>query len=78
MSSKSVFFKLEFTKIDPKFPITPVVEIHSRHNGTFSRMTPTITETDLDSFIENLIGELRNIRQEGHKKFARAKKELKG
>ena len=78
MSSKTVFFKLEFTKIDHDFPMTPLVEIHSRHNGTFSRMTPTITETDLDSFIENLIVELRNIRQEGHKKFAKAKKELKG
>ena len=47
MSSKPVFFKLEFTKIDPKFPITPVVEIHSRHKGTYSRMTQTITEPDL-------------------------------
>lgn len=78
MSSKSGFFKLKFTKIDPKFPITPEVEIHSRHNGTFSRMTPTITEHDLDSYIDDLIRELQNIRQEGHKKFAKAKKELKG
>lgn len=78
MSSKSVFFKLEFTKIDSDFPIIPLVEIHSRHNGTYTRMTPTITEPDLDSFIDNLIRELQNIRQEGHKKFAKAKKELKG
>lgn len=78
MSSKSGFFKLKFTKIDPKFPITPVVEIHSRHNGTYSRMTQTITEPDLDFFIDALIRELQNIRQEGHKKFAKAKKELKG
>ena len=80
MSSKSVFFKLKFTKIDAKFPITPVVEIHSLslYNRTYSRMTQTITEPDLDSFIDALIRELQNIRQEGHKKFAKAKKELKG
>ena len=78
MSSKSGFFKLEFTKIDPKFPITPLVEIHSRHNGTYSRMTETITEHDLDSFIDGLIRELENIRQKGHREFAKAKKELKG
>lgn len=78
MSSKSGFFKLKFTKIDPKFPITPEVEIHSRHNGTYTRMTPKIIEPDLDSFIDGLIRELQNIRQEGHREFAKAKKELKG
>lgn len=78
MSRKSGFFKLEFTKIDRDFPITPLVEIHSLHNGTYSRMTETITEHDLDSFIANLIRELQNIRQEGHWKFAKAKKKLKG
>ena len=78
MSSKSGFFKLEFMKIDSEFPITPEVEIHSRHNGTYSRMTPKIVEHDLDSFIDGLIRELENIRQEGHRKFAKAKKKLKG
>lgn len=58
--------------------MTPKVEIHSRHNGTYTRMTPKITESELDSFIDDLIRELQNIRQEGHKKFAKAKNELKG
>jgi len=78
MSSKSVFFKLVFTKNNRNLPITPEVEIYSRHDGMYTCMTPKITEAELDIYIDDLIAELQNIRQEGHRKFTKAKKQLKG
>ncbi len=76
-SSKPVFFKLVFPKVDPNFPLLPEVEIHSRHDAIYERMTPKITASEFDKYIDHLIDELENIRKEGQQKFARAKNKLK-
>ena len=77
MGNKAVYFKFIKPKVDKNFPITPEAEIHSRHAGGFVRLSPKITEVELDGFIDHLIDELEAIRKEGHKAFLKAKKELK-
>lgn len=77
MSTKTVFFKLEFPEIDPNFPSNPEVEIHVRHDGTFRQLTPKITEALFDTYIDDLIKELDELRSEGKRKFANAKTRLK-
>ena len=74
MKSKPEYFKLVFQKIDPKSPIKPDVEIQARHDGTYVHMTPKITESQFDGYIDLLIEELEYIRREGKRKFASAKK----
>ena len=70
MSGKHVFFKLEFVKPDPKTPTTPIVKIHARHDATWHNLTGTITESLFDTYIDDLIRELEQIRQDGKRKFA--------
>ena len=77
MSGKPVFFKLVFPEVDPNFPINPEVEIHARHDGTYERMTPKLTESEFDGYIDHLIDELEYIRREGKRKFAAAKNKLR-
>ncbi len=77
MSSKTVFFKLMFPEVDPNFPTNPEVEIHARHDGTYKRMTPKITEPEFDGYIDHLEDELEHIRREGKRKFAAAKNKLR-
>jgi hypothetical protein len=66
MSGKNIYFKLEF----PKSYLPPKVEIHARHDATWHRLTETITESLFDAYIDDLIRELEQIRQEGKHKFA--------
>ncbi len=77
MSAKSVFFKLKFPKVDPNFPINPEAEIHARHNATYECMTPKLTESEFDGYIDHLIDELEYIRREGKQKFETAKNKLR-
>jgi hypothetical protein len=76
MSSKHIFFKLEFPKVDPKFPMPPQATILARHDATWQRLTPKITESELDGYIDDLIREFEQIRKEGKQKFAAAKNKL--
>jgi len=76
MSGKNVFFKLMFLKVDPKIPTNPEVEIHARYQGCFEPMTPKITESEFDGYIDHFIKELEQIRREGKRKFAEAKNKL--
>lgn len=78
MSGKPVFFKLVFPKVDPNFPGTIEAEIHAKHDDTYSRLTPKITEADLDGYIDLLIEELGNIRRDAKRRFASAKAKLYG
>ena len=78
MGGKPVFFKLEFPKVDPNFSMPPQFLIHAKHDGTYHRLTPKITESEFDGYIDVLIKELEQIRQEGKQKFAPAKNKLKG
>jgi hypothetical protein len=78
MSAKPIFFKLEFPKVDPKFPLPPQAAILARHDFTWHCLTPKITESELDGYIDDLIRELEQIRKEGKRKFAAADKELRG
>jgi hypothetical protein len=74
MSSKPhVYFKLVFPEKSLNYP---EAEIHARYDGTFRQLTPTITESLFDSYINDLIRELEDIRIEGKGKFANAKKKL--
>lgn len=77
MSGKPVFFNLVFSKVDPNFPMTPDVEIYARHDATYERMTPKITEPEFDGYIDHLVHELEQIRREGKRKFATAKNKLR-
>lgn len=77
MSSKLVYFKIVFDKVDLKYPITPEAEIHVRYDGTYNRMTPKISETELNGYIDRLIDELEQIRREGKLKFTAANKKLR-
>jgi hypothetical protein len=70
MSGKNVFFKLGFPKADPKTPTPPKAEIQARHDATWHSLTGTITESLFDAYIDDLIRELEQIRQEGKRKFA--------
>jgi hypothetical protein len=70
MANKPLYFKLEFIEAAPNSPMTPEVEIHARHNGTYQRMTPKITEAEFDGYIDALIEQLEDIRREGNRKFA--------
>lgn len=65
MSGKPIFFKLDL----PKSYAPPRVTIYAKHDLTFHRLTEDITEADFDSYIDRLIGELEQIRQEGKRKF---------
>jgi hypothetical protein len=75
--STHVFFKLEFPKVDPDFPTTIEVVIKARHQGTWLPMTSKIVEPHFDNYINDLIKELEQIRQEGKRKFAAAKNKLR-
>ncbi len=77
MSSKPVFFKLVFPKVDPNSPITPEAEIHARHDDTYKRMTPKMTESEFDGYIDHLVVELEQVRREGRRRFAALKKQTK-
>jgi len=77
MGGKPVFFKLDFPKVDPKFPMPPQVSIRAKYDATDHRLTPKITESELDGYIDYLIKELEQIRQEGKRKFAAAKNKLR-
>lgn len=77
MKGKHVFFKLVFPEVDRNFPISPEAEIHARHDGTYKRLTPKLTEAELDSYIDQLIEELEHIRQTGKRSFANAKNKLR-
>lgn len=74
MKIKPEYFKLVFQKIDPKSLLIPDVEIRARHDGIYVHMTPKITESQFDGYIDLLIEELEYIRGEGKRKFASAKK----
>ncbi len=67
MSGNHVFFKLEFPK---KSYLPPLARILARHDATFQPLTETITGSDFNSYIDALISELEQIRQEGKRKFA--------
>jgi len=69
MSSKLIFFKLEFPKPDPKIPTPLQVRICARHDAGFYPLTPRITESELDNYINDLIRELEQIRRQGKRKF---------
>lgn len=77
MSDKShVFFKLVFSDKSSRNAMYPEAEIHARYDGTFQHLTPPITESLFDSYINDLIKEIEDIRIEGKGKFAAAKKKL--
>ncbi|MFC1730379.1 hypothetical protein ACFL6I_08590 [candidate division KSB1 bacterium] len=78
MSGQTVFFKIEVSKTDPKHPANPEAEILAKYNGTYRRLTPKITESELDYYINLFIKELEIIRQKGKKEFKAAKKKLLG
>jgi hypothetical protein len=67
MSSKHVFFKLEFPK---ESFLPPLARILARRDATFQPLTETITGPDFNAYIDALIQELEQIRQEGKRKFA--------
>jgi hypothetical protein len=73
MSSEHVFFKLKFPESDPKFRLPPKIEILARHDADWHSLTGTITESLFNSYIDDLIRELEEIRQEGRTKFSAAK-----
>lgn len=77
MRDNPVFFKLVFHKVAPNFPANPEVEIHARHDGTYESMTPKLTESEFDGYIDDLIDELESIRRKGKHKFAAAKNKLR-
>jgi hypothetical protein len=77
MISEPVFFKLVPVPVDPNFPMNPEVEIHARHDGTYERMTPKMTESQFDGYIDHLKNELDHIRREGQRIFAEAKRQLR-
>lgn len=68
MSSKPVYFKLIFHK-----QLQPEVEIQARHDGTYVHMTPKISKSEFDGYINLLIEELEYIRREGKRKFTETK-----
>ena len=70
MADKPLYFKLEFIEADPNFPMPLEIEIHAKHDGIYQRMTPKITESQFDGYIDSLINELEEIRREGNRKFA--------
>lgn len=74
MSTKPVFFKLVSHMGNLEFFGNLEVEIHAAHDGVYQQMTPKITESELDGYIDKLIGELEQIRKEGKRKFKTAKK----
>jgi len=74
---KPVFFKLVFPEVDPNFPINQEAEIHARHNDTYERLTPKLTEAEFDGYIDHLIKELEHIRREGKRRFSLAKNKLR-
>ena len=43
----------------------------------YERLTPKLTESEFDGYIDHLIDELEHIRQEGKRKFAAAKNKLR-
>ncbi|MGO9175535.1 MAG: hypothetical protein ACLPT6_10955 [Desulfobaccales bacterium] len=67
MSGNHVFFKLEFPK-EPYLP--PLAKILARRDATFYPLTPTIEKSNFEHYIDNLIQELEQIREEGKRKFA--------
>lgn len=77
MTSKTTFFKLYLTQVDPNFPATPEAQIYAKHDGIYQSMTPKMTESELDGYIDFLHEELEKIRQEGKQKFAEAKNKLR-
>lgn len=77
MAKKLSFFQLIFPKANHQFPSTPEIEIHARHDGLYERMTPKITESEVDQYIDQMIDELESIRKEAKKKFAAAKSNYK-
>jgi hypothetical protein len=72
-----VFFKFEFLKGHPNSFTAPIAEIQARHDGTYARLTPSFTEAELDRYIDQLVKELEDVRQEGRRKFAAAKNKLR-
>jgi hypothetical protein len=64
MKSKPVFFKLELPKPDPKIPSVLEITICARHQGTFNSLIPKIVESELDDYIDRVIRELEQIRQQ--------------
>ena len=77
MKGRPIFFKLVFPEVDPNFPINPEAEIHARHDGTYERLTPKLTEAEFDGYIDHLIEELEHIRREGKRRFSLAKNKLR-
>mgnify|MGYP001076982643 CR=1 FL=1 len=73
MSNKSIFFKIELSKLDSACPMNPEIRILAKHDGTFCPMTAKIVESELDKVIDRLITELESIRKEAKRKFAAAK-----
>jgi hypothetical protein len=67
MSGNHVFFKLKFPK---ESYLPPLAQILARHDGTFYPLTPTIEKSNFDHYLDDLIQELEQIRQEGNRKFA--------
>ena len=70
---KPVFFKLEF----PETYLPPQITIYAKHDATFHPLTPKITESEFDGYIDRLIQELEQIRKEGKQKFADWQKKSK-
>lgn len=78
MSKKPIFFQLEFPKVDPDYPMDPEARILARRDATYEALTPKITESELDGYIDDLIAELEKMRREGRRRFAEARKSLSG
>jgi hypothetical protein len=54
----------------------PQVTIIALHDATWHRLTPKITESEFNGYIDDFIKELEQIRKEGKRKFAAAKNKL--
>ncbi len=74
MPTTPFFFKFIIDEVNPDFPSTIEAEIHAKNDGSYGRLTPKITEAQLDEYINDFINELEQIRTEGHRKFAAAKR----
>lgn len=69
MKRDTAFFKLVFMESD----LINQAEIHCRHDGTFHRLTPGFTASELDGYINLLITGLEQLRHEGKAQFAATK-----
>jgi len=69
MCKKTVYVELEFSDVNPKFPAPIITWILARHDGTYIRLSPELTESEVLPSIEHLIEELRKIEKEWKREF---------